>query len=197
MTPQLWVIAGPNGAGKSTLANQHIAGRIPVVNPDEIARLLAPENVNDFGVRRTSGVMAVDARRAHVEARRTFAFETTLTGKGELALMRRAREEGFKVNLVYVGIDSAALSGLRVASRVRAGGHDVSKVDRDRRFPRSLANLPEAMKIAHRSILLDNTGKRRRLVLSVEHGRTRFANSQPPRWAADAIAQVQGRGLAR
>ena len=38
MKPQLWVIAGPNGAGKSTLADRYLAGRIPLINPDNIAR---------------------------------------------------------------------------------------------------------------------------------------------------------------
>jgi|GEM_PF-3753757 Uncharacterized protein conserved in bacteria len=34
---QLWIIAGPNGSGKTTLTQRHLAGRLPVLNPDEIA----------------------------------------------------------------------------------------------------------------------------------------------------------------
>jgi len=38
--PQLWVFVGPNGAGKSTLVDRYMAGRLPVINPDNIAREL-------------------------------------------------------------------------------------------------------------------------------------------------------------
>jgi predicted ABC-type ATPase len=33
----LWVFGGPNGAGKSTLARRLLAGKIPIVNPDDLA----------------------------------------------------------------------------------------------------------------------------------------------------------------
>ena len=41
--PTLTVIAGPNGAGKSTLtASLHDSLRVPVIDPDAIARSLRP-----------------------------------------------------------------------------------------------------------------------------------------------------------
>ena len=42
--PQLWVVAGPNGAGKSTLTRRYLAGRLPIVNPDDIAQALDLSN---------------------------------------------------------------------------------------------------------------------------------------------------------
>ncbi|MEK9499123.1 hypothetical protein V2H77_22210 [Photorhabdus sp. P32] len=44
--PQLWVIAGPNGAGKSTLVRRHLTGKLPVVNPDDIARKFTLHNLS-------------------------------------------------------------------------------------------------------------------------------------------------------
>src|SRR5262249_33294179 len=121
----VWVFAGPNGAGKSTLVRRALIGRIPVVNPDDLAAEIDLANRDTPVVQVAAGRKALAAREAHLEARRSFAIETTLTGRSELELMRRARDKGFRVNLVFIGLDDVALSATRVAQRVREGGHDV------------------------------------------------------------------------
>jgi predicted ABC-type ATPase len=37
---RLWVFAGPNGPGKSTSVDRYVGEKIPVINPDNIARTL-------------------------------------------------------------------------------------------------------------------------------------------------------------
>lgn len=199
MTPHLWVIAGPNGAGKTTLVQRYIAGRLPVVNPDELAKQIDPANPDDSRVMLQAARQAITERDGHIAGGRSFAMETTLTGKSELAVMRSAGNAGFKVNLIYIGLDDVDLSAGRVAERVQAGGHNVPSFDLQRRFPRSLANLPVAMELADRTLLLDNAGRRRRLVLSVEHGRAKYTAAMPPEWARDALRRVPGlaRGVGR
>jgi|TARA_R110002124_G_scaffold106505_1_gene258542 predicted ABC-type ATPase len=187
--PQLWVFAGPNGAGKSTLAAKYIAGRIPIVNPDVLAREIAPGNY-DPAVMLRAGRLAIDQRRAMLAASETFAIETTLTGRGEIAFMQQARAAGYKVNLVFIGLNQVEDSRARVSTRVIAGGHPVPDADLSRRFARSLGNLPWAMRIAHRSIILDNTGKRYRLVLNRGRNHNRFVSRSLPAWAKSAIPTV-------
>jgi predicted ABC-type ATPase len=170
--PQLWIVAGPNGAGKTTLTGQHFAGRIPVVNPDDIARELSPRHNGELGVLRRAGVAALKQRQTYLAAQMSFAVETTLTGKGELNLMRRAAARRYKINLFFVGLNNAQLSAGRVAERVRSGGHPVPLEDIFRRFDRSPANLSDAIQVADRAFVLDNSDVRRRLLLSVESGRT-------------------------
>jgi predicted ABC-type ATPase len=185
VTPQLWVFAGPNGAGKSTLVAQRVRGRIPTVNPDEIA-LTLPAAQGPAGVI-AAGRVALAQREAHLAAGRTFGLETTLTGRSELDLMRRARGAGYSVNFVFVGLDDVQLSASRVYERVGKGGHDVPLADVLRRFDRSMGNLAIALPIADRAFVLDNSGSRRRLLLSRENEQTRFLAQQLPKWAADAI----------
>ncbi len=43
--------------------------------------------------------------------------------------------------LIYLALPHVSLSKLRVAERVRHGGHDIPLKDIERRFPRSLVNL--------------------------------------------------------
>jgi predicted ABC-type ATPase len=165
--PQLWVFAGPNGAGKSTLVRHYkVAERIPVVNADDIADTLRRESVcqSEAAVVVQAGRQAVAQRDRLLYEGRTFAIETTLTGHSELELMRAARLRSYKINLVYVRLSSAELSNSRVALRVAMGGHDVPEQDIFRRFGRSLENLPAAIKASDRVRILDNSGKRYRLM---------------------------------
>jgi len=193
MTPQLWVFAGPNGAGKTTLARRYVAGRIEIVNPDEIARQIEPQNFDDSRVVALAGRQAVERRRALLEAGETFGIETTLTGRGALAFMAAARERGFKINLVFVGIKDAQQSFSRVGARVQLGGHSVPDEAIARRFNQSMANLPKAMKLADRALVFDNTGKRRRLILSREKARTKGVRRSLPQWALAAIPAAMRR----
>ena len=182
--PQLWVIAGPNGAGKSTFVEKtNILRRIPLVNPDSIAQMLN----NGANTVIEAGRQAIEMRRIHLANGESFAVETTLTGHGELMLMCEAKAAGYKINLVYIGLPNATLSRLRVAERVRQGGHDVPSVDVFRRYNRSLQNLSRALSLADRAYVLDNTYKGYRLLFSLEAGRVKHRSLKMPEWANRAI----------
>lgn len=186
MIPQLWVFAGPNGAGKSTLVDRYMAERLPVINPDNIARELDPRLGEGQRVLR-AGRLAVAERDRLLEAGSSFAIETTLTGKSEIDLMRAALAAGYKVNLVYIGLGDLALSIGRVISRVASGGHAVPMPDLVRRFARSRANLPVAMALAERVFVFDNSGTRRQLLFLREKGRVKFQATLLPDWLAKLV----------
>jgi predicted ABC-type ATPase len=182
---QLWIFAGPNGAGKSTLVAQYVRGRMPVINPDEIGQSLTLKN--GLATLVQAGRIAIAQREAHLAAGDSFGIETTFTGHSELDLMRRARTAGYRVNLVFVGLDDIQLSASRVQARVRRGGHDVPLQDVFRRFDRSMANLATGLILADRSYVIDNSLTRRRLLLLRENGRVKHLAQAIPAWAIDAI----------
>ena len=183
MKPRFWVFAGPNGAGKSTIVDQYVGGRIPIVNPDNIARMLSADLSRSARIAQ-AGRAAINERTRLLAARLSFGIETTLTGRSELDLMRTAVKAGYQVNFIYIGLRDLQHSIGRVEERVRNGGHDVPLADLLRRFDRSVANLRDAAAIAnHRVTLLDNSGTRPRLILTMKDGRTKFRSSQFPCWA--------------
>jgi predicted ABC-type ATPase len=184
--PQLWVFAGPNGAGKSTLVDCYVAHRLPVVNPDNIAKTL-PAELQDTQRVIHAGRSAVTARRTFLAEGTSFAIETTLTGRSELDLMRAASAAGYKVNLVYIGLGDVSFSIGRVRSRVASGGHDVPLQDLLRRFSRSVRNLPTAMQLAERVLLFDNSSTRLQLIFSREKGRVKFRSATMPQWVQDIL----------
>ena len=73
--------------------------------------------------------------------RKSFAFESTLSGRTYAGMLRQARGAGFQVRLCYLWLPSVSMSVRRVRQRVRKGGHDVPEPDLRRRFLPSLRNL--------------------------------------------------------
>lgn len=139
--PQLWIVAGPNGAGKTTVADRWLSPRIPVVSPDTFA---AENGLSPI----QAGRAAVAEQERLLAARESFALDTTLSGNRELALMTRAVDAGYKVNLIFVCVENLALCQARILERTDSGGHAVPPKDVARRYGRSLANLPSACVLA-------------------------------------------------
>lgn len=193
--PQICIVGGPNGAGKSTIVRRFNRSSLPVVNPDDIARSIDPARVNEPHVQLQAGRLAIRERQERLAAKENFFVETTLSGHSEIALMRQALDAGYKVNFVFVGLAWSAISRNRVDLRVSQGGHDVPDADVERRFGRIQANLPLALDIADRSFVLDNSGRRPRLLLAIEASRApRLALKLPP-WLHEALAGSAFAGL--
>lgn len=101
-----------------------------------------------------AGRRALQEQRQCLDARRSFAVETTFSGNRELALMKEAKAAGYKVNLVFVCTETPLISMGRIVSRVADGGHHVPGADVERRYQRSLGNLPDGLNLADRAWLV-------------------------------------------
>jgi len=135
------IIAGPNGAGKTTFALKYLplAQCRHFVNADLIAAGLSPLAPEEQTL--AASRLLLREIDQHILARRDFAFETTLSGRTYLRLIQRLRSQGWRVELLYLALPSVEISQLRVAERVKHGGHSIPAADIVRRFPRSLRNL--------------------------------------------------------
>jgi predicted ABC-type ATPase len=167
--PKLLIVAGANGAGKSTLTRRwsrrlHQLG--PTLDPDEIAKSLNPANPTLASIRAARTVLGSTTKFLNEGS--SFVIETTLSDRNRhLNLIEPAQVQGFRVWLLYVGLEKSGLHLNRVADRVRGGGHDVPDVDILRRLSRSLGNLPETLRRVDPALLYDNSGRSMRLVASV------------------------------
>jgi predicted ABC-type ATPase len=77
----------------------------------------------------------------HFAAGRSFAFETTLSGRVYLRQIPRWQAGGYLVNLIFLRLNDADEAVARVAKRVRQGGHDIPATVVRRRFATGLANF--------------------------------------------------------
>ena len=83
--PRIIIIAGPNGAGKTTFAREFLPSEAacPVfVNADLIAAGLAPFAPETAALQ--AGRLMLEELKRHFSAHTSFAFETTLSGRGYL-----------------------------------------------------------------------------------------------------------------
>lgn len=177
--PTCRIIAGPNGAGKTTFALEYlplVAPGTAFVNADLIAAGLSPLAPDQQLV--AASRLFLQQIERHVADGTSFAFETTLSGRGYLRLVQRLRSAGWRVELLYLALPSAELSRQRVAERVAHGGHDVAPADIARRFPRSLRNLLESYAGAVDEVrCLMNSGPSPEMIF-VQHGTVRTILNQ-------------------
>jgi predicted ABC-type ATPase len=182
--PKLTLIAGANGSGKTTLTrwNRELFKDIPVLDPDSIGKPLQPTTSIAFPMEGARQVLR--SANDHLHRAKSFAVETTLSGKNYLRMMLDARRFGFEIVLVYIGTDNVETNLGRIRARVLAGGHDVPEADVRRRYQRSLANLPLAVKRSDHTILFDNsTQEGYRLVAILGPAGNQWLNPRPD-WAS-------------
>lgn len=149
MNKKIIIIAGPNGAGKTTFARTFLPAEAQCprfINADLIAAGLspfAPEVAAIKAGRLMLKEIADCARRGE-----SFAFETTLSGLGYLAHVRRWRAQGYHVSLFFLSLPDADVAIARIAERVRQGGHHVPEDVVRRRFSAGLRNFEQFYKPA-------------------------------------------------
>ena len=188
VNPTLYVVAGPNGCGKSGFTKARLSG-FPVIDPDAIARRLAPEAPQDAAI--TAAREALREQRAAVAANRPFVVETTLSGGSPVRLMTLAKAKGYRLELHFMCVNSAEEALDRIASRVAQGGHSVPATDVRRRFVRSQANLAGAIAQADEARLYDNSNiDEPYRVVAVLTATERWLVADPPEWMTRALDNV-------
>ena len=153
------IIAGPNGAGKTTFARAFLPheGACPVfVNADLIAAGIAPFAPEAAAVR--AGRLMLQEIRRHAKAGDTFAFETTLSGRGYARMIPQWQKAGYHVKIIFLSLKSPEHAIARVALRVKQGGHDVPEDVIRRRFDAGLANFRNVYaQLVEAWVLYDNS----------------------------------------
>ena len=156
--PWLWLIAGRNGSGKSTYAPNLSSEVDEIVRPDELAYQLSAEKPESVALK--AGRLAINRIETLLVEKRSFAVETTLSGRFHLDVVQRAKSAGLNVGIVYIGLSTPAIAIERVRLRKLKGGHNVPPADVRRRYRRSLLNLASIFGIADRVVVLDNSSSR-------------------------------------
>lgn len=139
---KLYIIAGCNGAGKTTASFRILPELLnckEFVNADEIARGISPFQPEKVALE--AGRIMLGRIHELIEKEEDFAFETTLSTKSYLGFIRKAREHGYFVSLLFFWLESPDLAIYRVQQRVNEGGHNIPKGIIERRYFRGIENL--------------------------------------------------------
>lgn len=157
--PKIIIIAGPNGAGKTTFAREFLpneADCLQFVNADLIAAGLSPFAPEAAALQ--AGRLMLTQIADHLAHRRSFAFETTLSGVAYARQIPQWRTLGYAVALHFLALPDADMAVARVAQRVKQGGHDIHEAVIRRRFVAGLANLPRYCELVDDWDVYDNSG---------------------------------------
>ena len=154
------IIAGPNGAGKTTFDREFLPkeAACPIfVNADLIAQGISPFNPETAEFK--AGRIMLEEIHEHASKGRSFAFETTLSGRSYARLIKKWQNLGYQVKLFFLWLDAPDIAVERVKQRVREGGHDIPEATIRRRYKAGLQNLEILYKpLVDDWGIYDNTG---------------------------------------
>lgn len=153
---------------------------MPVISPDEISLRLKISPIS-------AGKEAIKQREKCLESRQTFCIDTTFSGRREVDFLNKAISRGYEICLLFVCLHSPLLCQLRVQQRRLSGEHDVPKDDIVRRYYRSLDNLKVCYLEVDRLLAVDNSGRKPRLVLSLNGNLVSYKSKLIPEWLSSRV----------
>ncbi|MDO9465469.1 MAG: zeta toxin family protein [bacterium] len=135
-----YIVAGPNGSGKTTFAKEFIENtNLIFINADEIAKALSPSRLEKMRLK--AGKIFFAKIENCIIKKKSFVVETTLAGKYLIKIIDKIKNNGYKIILIYIYLESIEEAIRRIDIRVKKGGHTVPKKDIKRRFKRSMDNF--------------------------------------------------------
>ena len=188
--PRFTVVGGPNGVGKSTFVATLRAAGYPLgrfLNPDDIAQTLrGAQPAREL----QAGRETLRQSRALIATRTAFSRESTLSSNEILRTMQAAKDAGFAVVLLFIGVSAVETTKRRVQARVEEGGHDIPEPIQSRRFTKTFTAAGQAARIADTTLFFDNAGRGHRFVGVVEQGRATYLDHQAAPWIERATQGV-------
>ena len=159
MSKRLYILAGCNGAGKTTASQELIPNVINCqifVNADEIAFQLSPFNPESVAIQ--AGRIMLAQIQEHLQAGESFTFETTLSARSYIGIIKQAKELGYEITLIFLWLNSVELAIHRVSIRVKEGGHHIPTNTIIRRHKAGITNLFQIyLPIVDNFLIFDST----------------------------------------
>jgi predicted ABC-type ATPase len=131
-----------------------------------------------------------------VAKRESFITETVFSDPAgaKVQALRDAQAAGYTVVVIFLYVDSAELTALRVESRVRDGGHSVPPNKIAGRYDRMRQNVKAALTFVDFAIVVDNSSFEQplRAVAATIRGNVVYLDSPLPWWARDVLPRTEG-----
>jgi len=195
---RMFIIAGPPGAGKSSLLSSYDFAEHLFNADDQAAQLNAGSYQNiPLSVRMIVNREFEKFVHANIRSGTSFALETTLRSTITFDQAKLAKDNGFRVTMWYVALDTPERHIERVKRRAARGGHSASEATLRRIHASSLANLPVALNPEKSSIdfiqIYDNSRFETppKLVLEARRGRIVRLAANFPAWLQRALGWTQ------
>ncbi len=184
--PLCILFAGINGAGKSTFYRTDLWRNSTMpdmvrINPDELLRE-AGDNPTGSAAQLRAGNAALQLIENCLDQGRSFNQETTLCGHIARRTALRAKQEGYRLTIYYLGLDNPDIALQRIRHRVQIGGHDIDSALVRRRFASSLEAFAELRWLCDDCYAIDNTTAFRQVANWVSGDIRHWTSDRPCPW---------------
>ena len=179
------IVAGVNGCGKSSLTGvlrTEIDNLGKIIDVDKIT-------VSCNGNALEGGKKAVALIDECLEKEICFTQETTLSGRKTLDTIKRAIAKDYYIRLYYVGLDTVDESLLRIANRVKKGGHNIETEAVSRRFGKRFEDLLAVLPYCNEATFYDNDNGFV-TVAKYKNGELQTIGQNPPKWLLELIEKM-------
>jgi predicted ABC-type ATPase len=130
-----------------------------------------------------ASVLSDFLRRLALNEVRSFSFETVMSARDKVALLREAQDRGFRTYLYFIATEDPKINIQRVKNRVLNGGHDVPEDKIIARYHRSIALLPDAIPFTNRAYFFDTSHEEAWYFAEATDGRTlELKSDEVPDW---------------
>ena len=174
------LIAVVNGTGKSSFRGVLEGQDAPlghIVDPDLIAK---QNSFNEI----SAGKQAVREIQNCLKNGETVTQETTLSSHQVRKSIIKAKEQGYRIVMYYIGLNTKYESIYRIANRVRKGGHDIPPDDVIRRFTHRFDSLDRVVPLCDKVIFYDNDNGFVK-VAEITDGAFHYTNGYRPDWIVE------------
>lgn len=176
------IIGGVNGVGKSSFTGvlkERSTDLGYIVDVDKITAELGAGAL-------AGGKAALKKINECIEKGVSFTQETTLSGRKTESTAKEVKENGYYVQLFYIGLNTAEESLVRIANRVRRGGHDIPENDVERRFAGRWEAVAKVLPYCDEAEFYDNDNGFVK-VAEYRNGELRPVGQLHPKWLADLL----------
>jgi predicted ABC-type ATPase len=120
-------------------------------------KTIALKNQNVSDITYLAAALADFIREKMLVSGSSFSFESVFSHESKIAILKTAKEAGYKTYLYIVNTETPEINMQRVCNRVKRGGHDVPVEKIKERYFRTMRILREASRIASRTYFFDNS----------------------------------------
>ena len=131
-------------------------------------------------------------RHQLLKAKISFTFETVMSSKDKVELLKKAQEAGYRTYLYFIATQDPTVNISRVHNRVRLGGHSVPKEKIVSRYYRSLKLLSKAVKYSSRAYIFDNSSQEKLWIAQINDGKSfEFKSEIVPPWVYEYLLDAK------